>query len=421
MQSLEEFKHATKPSAGEVLAYMKNALVKSMRLISIWLVEIIVLLIIINFVSMGILHLLDNSEEVCLSGGSQKDLSSTRKQYRYRLPNYANKERAKLHFQELLQLKSEYRPFVGWSLIEFFGETINIDASGDRVHEHRLPSHLKGPSGVVRFFGGSSMWGVGVVDANTIPALFNRLNPEMEVHNHGEFSFNSRQELARLINLIAEGQEIGTVVFYDGVNEVAVHCRGDTGTLGHNRENQIRTRIKEHPELVRKLRMKELPYLDALWRVFLSDTAKLINILVNAAIGRAEAALPENHWVCDIQPEKAKKVAENLLRNWETAHAVVTGLGHRFYALLQPVSYIGDPATDHITEEMDYYGPELRAQYETVYPLIVKLIEQRGHDWIRIATDLFDGDEYFYIDFSHVTRNGNEKVVSFINEMIHKK
>ena len=60
-----------------------------------------------------------------------------------------------------------------------------------------------------------------------------------------------------------------------------------------------------------------------------------------------------------------------------------------------------------------------RKQYEVVYPLIKsKMTDQPG---LYDFTDVLDKPEYIYIDFSHVSPNGNryvaERILKTLNEL----
>ena len=158
---------------------------------------------------------------------------------RWRLPTYDGRaDRARLVFQEFNSLSSQYEPFLGWTRLPFQGRTTTINREGDRVH--RAPPHIGEPVGTVRFFGGSTMWGTGAEDQGTIPAIFNQMFPQYEVYNHGETGFNSRQGLERLIDLSSRGRRADIVVFLDGVNDVAFHCRSPFGPPTHALEQEMR-------------------------------------------------------------------------------------------------------------------------------------------------------------------------------------
>ncbi len=119
-------------------------------------------------------------------------------------PNYTDPRRAAIIFDEFDQLDTEYRPFIGWSRMPFKGQTITVDDSGDRIHSStQVPrTDLR----VARFFGGSTQWGTGSGDDHTIPALFERMTGDYQVFNHGETGFNSRQSVARLVNVFNQGE-----------------------------------------------------------------------------------------------------------------------------------------------------------------------------------------------------------------------
>jgi hypothetical protein len=111
----------------------------------------------------------------------------------------------------------------------------------------------KSPVGHIRFFGGSTTWGSGVDDQNTIPAHFNALHPNYQVHNHGEAGFVSRQELARLVNLVNQNAPMDLVGFYDGCNDAHHMCRADLSLNGHREESKIRNKLKPRSQVVDSL------------------------------------------------------------------------------------------------------------------------------------------------------------------------
>jgi lysophospholipase L1-like esterase len=78
----------------------------------------------------------------------------------------------------------------------------------------------------VGFFGGSAMAGIGQRDEHTIPSEFARLAEDagvpVEVHNFGVAGWVSWQELLYLERLLAQGEQLDLLVFYDGFNDVTV-------------------------------------------------------------------------------------------------------------------------------------------------------------------------------------------------------
>ena len=70
-------------------------------------------------------------------------------------------------FQEYNRLKSKYFDYYGWRRSDFNGETINIK---DGLRRTTQSKNIKDEY-ILWFFGGSTMWGTGVNDENTLPSL----------------------------------------------------------------------------------------------------------------------------------------------------------------------------------------------------------------------------------------------------------
>ena len=148
-------------------------------------------LILINVVSFAILLAIVN-----WACGVYLEKSSKVK--RHELPNYkADHDYAKNVFYDYDRVQHRYEPFVGWKMLPYKGNTLQVTKDGRRFTPS--PELKNETESVVRFFGGSTMWGEGSDDANTIPALFNAANPQYKVYNHGQLAYNSRQELEELI------------------------------------------------------------------------------------------------------------------------------------------------------------------------------------------------------------------------------
>lgn len=304
---------------------------------------------------------------------------------RHSLPNYAGDVAyAKEIFNDYHSVAHTYTPFVGWQMLPYQGKTVTIDEHGWRTHPAMNDTN---DSMVVRFFGGSTMWGEGSDDANTIPALFNETFPELTVHNHGQLAYNSRQNLDALISLYSKGESADVVIFYDGVNDAAFLCPADISQLpGH----------RLVPMFKRKLfGGKKQVALDILNNLF-TENILIVVRQFDTVTGR-EASL----YNC-VDTDKGRTIAEMMLRNWEMAHQLVTNQGGKFFAVLQPVSFIGSPKTDYLKLDS-----ELGKSFREVYYHLKLMIQQKNYPWIIDMTDAFDGDEYIYIDFCHVSGNGN--------------
>lgn len=317
------------------------------------------------------------------------------------LINYADeKDFAKIHFKELSDGTTlQYAPSVGWSRIPQEYKTFHVDANGYRIDT--TPAQYEPNSKSFYFFGGSTTWGYGVRDNETIPALFSSISG-MPAYNRAEIGYTSRQLLDRFINAIVAGDKIDVAIFFDGVNDTYVYCDSHFKVGDNLKTNTIRAALnltKKNDALVLKLVDK----------IFFEGTRKLAGEIFGSLSapetesGRTKST--DNYYVCDNSPERAQTVAERLIKDWEIAHEIAEANGIKFIALLQPVASIGSPKLDHIKfPELD---KELLLQYKFVYPLIKDIIRERGYDWILDYTDIFSRDEYIYTDFAHVSKNGN--------------
>ncbi len=323
-------------------------------------------------------------------------LKRSAKTKREELPNYSNDfAYAKKVFHDYNSVQHQYEPFVGWKTLPYKGETLTITSEGTR--NVPLPEGAKNKT--VHFFGGSTMWGEGSDDEHTIPALFAAKNPNFEIYNHGQLAYNSRQELDALISLYATGMKPDVVVFYDGVNDAAFLCPKEIKKLpAHRLVPMYRDKLYVGKSAI----VKEIAR-----KLFIE------NIL--AVIRRATyKPTPENTpYDCISNPAKAEQIAEMMMKNWEMANEIVTNRGGRFVAVLQPAAFVGKPKTDYLKLDED-----LGKNFQAIYTLIKKKIAERNHPWIVDLSDRFDRDEHIYIDFCHVSPNGNAIIASELTRVV---
>jgi hypothetical protein len=305
------------------------------------------------------------------------------------LPNYTGIGWARAHFEEYHFLPSRYLSYVGWRREPFRGKTITLEGPyGQRA----TVGEANPGKPLVYFFGGSTIWGTGADDANTIPSLVTQIGG-FRSQNWGEIAWTAHQSLALLIQLLQEGHRPDVVVFYDGVNEVAHKCRRELTPTAHARERQVQAALSA---------AKPDDGLSYMLGPLVSLTAQ-----ARGAFARRTAAFFD----CDEQPRKAQQVADNLLQDWDVARRLVESYGGKFVGILQPVAYYSDTKLDRIR-----LNAAQRKQFEAVYPLIKqKMTRQPGlHDF----TSILNRSEYIYIDFCHLSPNGNRYVAEKMVEVL---
>jgi lysophospholipase L1-like esterase len=360
-------------------------------------VKKVVALIVGNIVALGFLVFLMN----ILSIGAIKAYNWTKPlQYAesHLLPNYRGAEWARKHFYEYDRLgKGEYVAYYGWRRPLHTGETINIDEHGKR---RTYRDQTVTAERTIAFFGGSTTWGTGADDDRTIPSAFIRMNPEYVGHNFGETGYVAHQSLNVFLERYFDGFRPDVVVFYDGVNDVWNKCRSELGPYSHAREYTIRTALRESGASSG----------ESFWLTVLpirNFVEKTMRVLGNEK--RAETS----YYDCHKDPKKAERIARILLSDWLIVKNLVEGYGGTFVPILQPVIYFSDTRKEHLK-----LSEALKWQYETVYPLILDLLDREFPQLADNFMDLrnaLDRDEYFYIDWCHLSPNGNQLVAERIS------
>jgi lysophospholipase L1-like esterase len=308
------------------------------------------------------------------------------------LPNYAagDAEWAQLHSDDLKRRTSVYRSLVAWQTAPLTTRTINVEGP----YLQRRTRNV-GASGTKRvyFFGGSTMWGIGADEPGTIPSQFAALTA-IHSENFAEVGWTAQQGLIRLIQLLQDGHRPDLVVFYDGVNDALHKCRIELGIHAHEREQQFD----------RVLRSSLSPdsfsyYFEPIFRVAenIHNTFRKVTA--------AEA------YDCHRNSAKAEAIAEKLILDWKFAKHLVEWHGGKFAAFLQPVISLSNTRRDHFSTPAIF-----DQQYRTIYPLIRSKLA-RG-DGLHDIVSILDVDEYLYIDFCHLSPNGNRRVAEKIAEIV---
>jgi len=315
---------------------------------------------------------------------------------RARLPNYANVTWATQHYRELYQIKLGYKSFIGWRQKSFRGGTINI---GGPYGQRWTINNGTGQSKKVYFFGGSAMWGIGARDDGTIPSEF-AAAAGFWSENFGENGYTAHQSLMLLVQLLQDGHRPDIVVFYDGANDVYVKCRTGLTPNSHDLEARIDRLLSDTSPPATSF----AHYFAPLWQF----AQQIKSIAFPASAPATSAAFFD----CVSKPEKAAKIAENLVGDWQMAKRLVESYGGRFVGVLQPVLYFSrtrlhQSVLDHLAD-----FPDMRAQFEAVYPLVERRIAE--DDGFHSLVRALDIDEYVYVDFCHLSPNGNRLVAAEI-------
>jgi hypothetical protein len=139
-------------------------------------------------------------------------------------PEMTSDERAQL-LEESGARRLEYEPFTEFRERPFAGRYVNVSDEGFRRSRSQGPWPPRPDVLNVFFFGGSTTFGYGVSDDDTIPSHFQdylstRLGRPVHVYNFGRGFYYSTQERILFQQLLMEQHIPHVAVFIDGLNDL---------------------------------------------------------------------------------------------------------------------------------------------------------------------------------------------------------
>lgn len=329
------------------------------------------------------------------------------------LPYYATQDWAPVYWREAkLAENYGYKPYVIWRHLPFEGETININQEGLR----QTPgANCSADAYKVFVFGGSTMWGWGSPDWETIAAhlqqgLEDLIEGPVCVINFGEDSFVSTQSLIELIRQLQFGNVPDAAIFYDGVNTVyAGHESGRSGVHPGFEKIAAKFEEDEHPLLkwIKASRQYTLieSLVNKLKAVRQDNSLKLLN---------DEAMEIKTHFLAD-------SLTQVYLTNYKVVRTLSQEFGFEVFFFWQP--HLGIDKKPLTIEEQalkSTMDPKLIALTKAVYERIYVSTLEYEHLWY--IADVFEGhEEQIWIDaWGHVTPEGNRLVAQKMLSMIKK-
>ncbi len=306
---------------------------------------------------------------------------------------------AKQHFHEFENLPTEYRSFVGWRRLAFQGETITINEEGiRRTTQH--PS-VKDEAPHIALLGGSTMWGTGSDDPNTIPSLLAQaLQGDYQTINLGETAYNAYQGTLFLQQQLIHGLRPKIVIAYDGVND---RYLPEEKRFLNRREGQINEALNAFG--------KEPQQTLSIKNYMLKPLMTFIG-LVKSRFQKPMAKKDKLY-----TQEELELIARRLLESWLASKHLAENYGAQFIPVLQPNSFVGSPNISHLKLS-------LKPNVKNYYNLVRQLIQTPPYQELRPnfldLTDVLDGEEQVYIDFCHLTPRGNALVVASMAQHLSK-
>lgn len=321
-----------------------------------------------------------------------------------------------VHFRELEQLEERWQPYVYFRQKLFRGETITIDNDGVRTtwQSSSRPAD-RGERGLIKILtlGGSSLWGWGARDEQTIPSLLARSLHEkgwrVEVKNRAEIGYVSTQEVIALTRELQAGYRPDLVIFYDGVNDTtSALLEGEPGLT----TNEINRR-------------REFNLLQSPGRMAVGLTGKLVK---DSGFYRFAQMLrrrlgPEGGSSQDGPARmRVPDVPEGVVQHYEANMVLVKSLGKSFgfRALFfwQPTVFTKRVLVAVEREEAQKYAwaqPFMNHVYECVRAS-QKL--QADAAFLDLSTVFDDTEGLAFIDYCHTTEAANARIAAAMVEKV---
>jgi len=344
-------------------------------------------------------------------------------------PNYKdlNINEALKIFKEYSAPGSKYQSFIGYRRNQFSGDVVNVDSNGFRIStNHKINDS-------VWFLGGSTMWGTGSDDNNTIPSIYAKITNK-SVLNLGESGYNSFQELIQLQILLANGYKPEIVIFYDGANDGGIFCKKNNfPQLQHSYTSRYDNMIRENRNLRKKLENKKI--LDIEYLVFKLKSFFLMPLTYfnkldeynDAKSKKNSHTKTENikknkkYLHCDDK-NYAEKAAQFTISSWLNAYFILKEQNIPVKFILQPTAsyYHHKYQLDHI---IDYKKQAIINEEDSFVGYYEKL-KQLWHlkcaklnicdSFIDLSKVFFDLNEEIFIDRVHISPNGNKIIATKI-------
>jgi lysophospholipase L1-like esterase len=292
-----------------------------------------------------------------------------------------------------------YQPFIGWLRKNYAGRYINIH-NGQRQTYH--PVLMPAQPLRIYAFGGSTMWGTGARDEYSIPSYLAKLAEHegiaLEVKNFGESAFVNWQGVIRLADLCANGDIPDLVVFYEGANDVVAKLQTPSLKRVHQNFSQWQQWIEHHNSIHNWLQNYSLLYRTA------------------HGLGRRRHIQQQKNNI--PAPEVAERLAHEVVTTYSENAAFVRRLaetyGFQVWFFWQPVVYTKKHPTE---EERTYQKTGFGELITTVYHAATAQVPR--YDFaVDLSTSFDNQDRTIYIDWAHVTEEGNAIVAGNIYRTI---
>jgi lysophospholipase L1-like esterase len=323
--------------------------------------------------------------------------------------------------EEVAAFKTLYEPYTLWKRGPYQGETVTIDEDGIRLTTH---SQCAAQNYTIWMFGGSTMWGAGSPNWLTIPSLlaeqYEKSGRPVCVRNYGTTAWVNTQEVVKfMLEVKRASRKPDLVLFYDGANDsYSVYQSGMIDVPVNN-------------DLLRK-KLEEGEPVQWGWTRPKSDTQSWIvqyfrQSKTAQAISRLGARLRTSR--SGSQPAFTRQLSGDQIRsqmdlaylkNLDLVDALARQYGFKTAFFWQPVMLVGHK---HLSAEEEAVQRKMVAANGGIQPAFQGMYDlaQKGDrpNFFDIADVLDNREDTIYIDFAHLSPEGNRIVAARMYDVLH--
>ncbi|MBS3157723.1 SGNH/GDSL hydrolase family protein [Candidatus Woesearchaeota archaeon] len=322
--------------------------------------------------------------------------------YHYGDENYAkaypDKSIGEIHgiLEETWPIKYSYEPYTQFKHKERTGIYVNVDKRGFRPVGNQCAMPLSDKNFNIFMFGGSTTFGVGVADDETISSrLQNKLNQpffpkttKVCVFNFGRAHYFSTQERIIFEKLMLDNNIPSMVIFFDGLNDFFYASADPKYT------NRFIDYVEKEGVMSFEDFLGRFPFF------------KVINFILNT--------ISEKNKDSRYKPEVISAAVERYKMNTRLVSALAADFNISTLFVVQPVpSYNYNLSYDVFSSSVNGLG-FINAKYG--YELLKKSKLSKNHLWLGDIQ--INKTENLYVDSAHYTTKFSDEIADEIKEAV---
>ncbi|MDA0998637.1 MAG: SGNH/GDSL hydrolase family protein, partial [Proteobacteria bacterium] len=294
----------------------------------------------------------------------------------------------------------DYQPFTEFMTRPYEGTHVHVTTEGFRTPKDG-PSSLASAKRKMFVFGGSTAFGMGVADGETIAAYLQSEarrsgQEDIDVYNFGVVSFYSTQERILFERLINLGHVPEIAVFVDGLND-AINCNIPDAT-------EFSPRIRNALS-------------GGAGRTLLETYAIRSNVVKLIKYYAAGQSLAKSRpgAACDGGAARANAIMRRLDSNRRIIAAIGRAFGVKTVFVHQPVAYFGSPQP-----KVGHEPPDVVANKESIRLLYENMVAARAEGRAFVDNVLWLENETIkesmYVDNVHYSLKFNARIAHVVYE-----